>query len=73
MPVAVRIRLGVESLVSSNVADDPRTLVREASECESLADLEDLFAVFFVAQDRIPGRVRSRTVGRREGLKWVRA
>lgn len=66
--LAVSVGLRVKGLVGSNVADDPRTLVREASEREGLADLEDLFAVFFVAQDRIPGRVRSCTVGWRERL-----
>ena len=42
--------------------------MREACEREGLADLQDLIAVLFIAQDGVASRVRRRAIGRGEGL-----
>ncbi len=60
--LAVGIGLGVERLVSPDVADCSRGLVCEASKGERLANLEDLLPVDLAAKNGIAGRVCSGAV-----------
>lgn len=46
--------------------------MREACKREGFADFENLTAMNLVSQQRISGRIRSRTIGRREGLAVAR-